>query len=179
MQVKMDDVLIYRDSQVSAQYGTGVVTSVTADEYVILWSGRGLTRYRRSILDGKVQQTFQRLDKESVLPKERRLQLHASKSKAGVPFNENYDRAKLAQLCESLKQTGEPEAIGVAEGLRAELFTKKLVLRGAAKAILSRLAGLCETRSGAACEAARNISTELFFGYVLQKSDFHDPQRER
>jgi hypothetical protein len=98
MAMKMDDVLIYKDSINHVGYGTGVVTSITPDEYTILWSGRGLTRYKRSILDGKVDQIFQRVDKVAGLPKERHLQLRASKSKVGVPFNENYDREKLALL---------------------------------------------------------------------------------
>ena len=179
--MKMDDVLIYKDSQVSMQYGTGVVTSVTSDEYTILWSGRGLTKYRRSILDGKLQQIFQRVDKQSGLPKERRLQLRASKSKTkvAVAFNENYDRTKLESLCEKLKMTGEPKAIDVAEGLKAELFTKKFVLRGTAKAVLGQLAELCDAPRTVAYDEARNISRELFFGYVLQHSDFHEPERER
>ena len=57
------------------------------------------------------------------------------------------------------------------DGLAAELFTKKLALRGAAKNVLLQLAELCGARSGASDEA-QNISRELFFGYVLRKSDF-------
>ncbi len=51
------------------------------------------------------------------------------------------------------------------------MFTKKLALRGAAKNILMQLAELCSVR-GSASDEAQNISKELFFGYVLQKSDF-------
>jgi hypothetical protein len=170
MKMKIDDVLIYKDSQISIRYGTGVVTSITSDEYTILWSGRGLTRYRRAILDDKLEQIFERVDKRAGLPKERHLHLGASRP--GVPFNENYDRAKLELLCEKLKSSGARKAKDVADGLAAELFTKKLALRGAAKAVLLQLAELCSARSSAADEA-RDISKELFFGYVLQKSDFN------
>ncbi|HEY7914505.1 MAG TPA: hypothetical protein VIG62_21515 [Blastocatellia bacterium] len=176
MAIKMDDVLIYKDSKNHTGYGTGVVTSITSDEYTILWSGHGSTRYKRSILDGKLEQVFQRVDKTAGLPKERHLQLGASKSKTGVPFNENYDREKLALLCDKLRSSGGRKAIDVADGLRAELFTKKLVLRGAAKTILCQLAELCDARSSYSDEA-REISKELFFGYVLSKSDFHERER--
>jgi hypothetical protein len=171
MKMKMGDVLAYKDSQISMRYGTGVVNSITSDEYIILWSGRGLTRYKRSILDEKLEQIFQRVDKQASLPKERHLQLGASK--AGVAFNENYDRAKVELLCEKLKLSGARKAKDVADGLSAELFTKKLTLRGAAKSVLLQLAELCHAR-GSACDEARGISRELFFGYVLQKSDFNE-----
>jgi hypothetical protein len=177
MQMKVDDVLTYKDSQTSIRYGTGTVTSITPDEYTILWSGRGSTKYKRSILDGKLEQIFQRIDKRAGLPKERHLQLGASKVR--VAFNENYDRAKLALLCEKLKSSGSSKGKDVAEGLAAELFTKKLALRGAAKAILCQLAELCDTGSSDGCDEARNISKELFFGYVLQKSDFQEPERAK
>jgi len=49
--MKMGDVLAYKNSEVSVRYGTGVVTAITNEEYAILWSGRGLTKYRRAILD--------------------------------------------------------------------------------------------------------------------------------
>lgn len=171
MKMKMGDVLAYKDSRISMRYGTGVVNSITSDEYIILWSGRGLTRYKRSILDEKLEQIFQRVDKQSSLPKERHLQLGASKT--GVAFNENYDRAKVESLCEKLKLSGARKAKDVADGLSAELFTKKLTLRGAAKSVLLQLAELCNAR-GSACDEARGISRELFFGYVLQKSDFNE-----
>jgi len=169
MKIKTGDVLAYKDSQISIRYGTGVVNAITPDEYTILWSGRGTTRYKRSILDEKLEQIFQRVDKEAGLPKERHLQLGASK--VGVAFNENYDRAKLELLCENLKSSGARKAKDVADGLMAELFTKKLALRGTAKAVLLQLAELCNARSNARDEAC-SISKELFFGYVLQKSDF-------
>jgi hypothetical protein len=88
-----------------------------------------------------------------------------------VPFNENYDRAKVALLCEQLKTSGERNAKVIAEGLAAELLTKKLALRGAAKNVLLQLAELCSARSSVSSDA-QNISKELFFGYVLRKSDF-------
>src|ERR1044071_9282615 len=78
MQIKVDDILTYKDSQISVRYGTGTVTSISSDEYTILWSGRGSTKYKRSILDGKLEQIFQRVDKRAGLPKERHLQLGAS-----------------------------------------------------------------------------------------------------
>jgi hypothetical protein len=169
MKMRMGDVITYKDTEVSARYGTGVVAAITNDEYSILWSGRGLTKYRRSILDDRLEQTFERADKESGLPKERHL--HLGTSKVGVAFNENYDRARIKLLCEQLKASGASQAQVVAEGLSAELFTKKLVLRGAAKTVLLQLAELCSPRN-AASDDAQNISKELFFGYVLQKSDF-------
>jgi len=171
MKMKMGDVLNYKDSQVSILYGNGVVTSITSDEYTILWSGRGLTRYKRSILDERVEQVFQRIDKSVGLPKERRLNLGAPKTR--VAFNENFDRARVEMLCGRLKLSGANKAKNVADGLTVEL-TKKIALRGAAKAVLLQLAELCGTRKSAASEEARSISRELFFGYVLQKSDFFE-----
>jgi hypothetical protein len=177
MKMKTDDVLVYKDSQMATRYGTGVVISVTPAEYTILWSGRGLTKYKRSILDGRLEQTFQQIDDRAGFPKERHLQLGTAKVK--VAFNENYDRARLALLCEKLKLSEAGKAKDVADGLAAELFTKRLVLRGQAKAVLSQLAELCETRNSSACDEAQNISKELFFGYVLQKTDFQELERER
>ena len=171
MKMKMGDVLNYKDSQVSILYGNGVVTSITPDEYTILWSGRGLTRYKRSILDGKMEQIFQQVDKSVVLPKERHLNLGAPKSR--VAFNENFDRSRVELLCERLKLSGIHKAKDVADGLATELFTKKIPLRGATKSVLLQLAELCGARKSASCEEARSISRELFFGYVLQKSDFN------
>lgn len=177
MMMKTDDVLVYKDSQMATRYGTGVVTSVTATEYTVLWSGRGLTKYRRAILDGRLEQTFQQVDNQTGFPKERRLQL--GQANVRVAFNENYDRAKLALLCEKLKLSEAHQAKAVADGLAAQLFTKKLAIRGATKALLCQLAELCDTGKSAACDEARNISRALFFGYVLRKSDFQDPQRDR
>ena len=169
--MKMGDVLNYKDSQVSILYGNGVVTSITSDEYTILWSGRGLTRYKRSILDGRMEQIFHQVDKSVALPKERHLNLGAPKSK--VAFNENFDRSRVEMLCGRLKLSGTHKAKDVADGLATELFTKKIPLRGATKAVLLELAELCGARKSASCEEARSISRELFFGYVLQKSDFN------
>jgi hypothetical protein len=176
MKMKMGDVLVYKDSENSARYGTGVIMSITNEEYSILWSGRGLTKYRRAILDDKLEQIFQRGEKQTGLPKERHLHLGASK--IGVAFNENYDRTKVEALCEQLKTSGARKAKDVADGLAAELFTKKLALRGAAKNVLLQLAELCGARSGASDEA-QNISRELFFGYVLRKSDFATVEVEK
>ena len=176
MKMKTGDVLVYKDSEMSVRYGTGVITAITNEEYAILWSGRGLTKYRRSILDDKLEQIFQRGEKQTGLPKERHLHLGASK--IGVAFNENYDRAKVEVLCEQLKTSGARKAKDVADGLAAELFTKKLALRGAAKNVLLQLAEVCSTRSGASDEA-QNISKELFFGYVLRKSDFAAVETEK
>src|ERR1044071_1288254 len=155
MKIKTDDVLVYKDSQIAARYGTGVVTTVTPTEYTILWSGRGLTRYKRVILDGRLEQTLQQVDDRAGLPKERQLQLGQVKVK--VTFNENYDRAKLALLCEKLKLSAARRAKDVADGLTAQLFTKKLALSGAAKAVLWQLAELCDTGKASACDEARNI----------------------
>lgn len=176
MKLKTDDVLTYKNDQLSSRYGTGVVTSITADEYAILWSGRGLTRYKRAILDRKLDELFQRAEKDAGLPKARHL--HLGGTKAGIPFNENYDRAKIALLCESLKQSGARKAKGVADLLAAELVTKKLTARGAAKEVLLQLADLCHSQ-GSASDEAQNISRELFFGYVLQKSDFKALEGEK
>ncbi len=169
MKVKTGDVLTYRASENSTRYGTGVVTSITPEEYFILWSGRGLTKYRRAILDDRLDQIFQRSEKEKSLPKERHLKLGGAK--ATVTFNDNYDRAKVELLCAELRASGARKAKDVADGLAVELFTKKLALRGAAKNVLFQLAELCNARSSAS-DGAQNISKELFFGYVLRKSDF-------
>jgi hypothetical protein len=177
MKMKIGDVLIYRDCGVSVRYGTGVVTSITPDEYTILWSGRGLTRYRRSILDERTEEVFERVERGAGLPKERHL--HLSSSKSAVPFNENYDRAKVELLCEKMKTSGLVNARDVADGLTAELFTKKWALRGTARAVLKQLADLCNTRNSPACDEARSISKELFFGYVIQKSDFSEVGAEK
>lgn len=173
MKMKIGDALVYNDSHISPRYGTGVVTEITPTEYAILWSGRGLTRYRRSILEEKLAQVFRRADKPGGLPKQRHLQLGASK--IGVAFNENYDRAKIEKLCERLKMSGMHQAKTVATGLTTELFTKRNALREAAKTALWQLAELCSARDCAVCDEARSISRELFFGYVLQESDFIKP----
>lgn len=175
--MKTDDVLVYKDSHLAARYGTGIVTSVTPAEYTILWSGRGLTKYKRSILDGRLEETFQQVDNQEGFPKERQLQLGAAKVR--VAFNENYDRAKLALLCEKLKLSEASRAKDVADGLTAKLFTKKLVLGVATKTVLCQLAELCDAGKSSVCDEARDISRELFFGYVLQKTDFQVLERDR
>jgi hypothetical protein len=169
MKIKMNDVLMFKDSQNSARYGTGVVTSVSHEVYTILWSGRGLTKYKRSILDGKLAELFQLVDIQAELPKERHLKLGAAK--ASISFNENYDREKVASLCAKLKISGAQKAKDVADGLVAKLLKKKFTLREPTRAMLCELAQLCDTRS-VASDDAQHISKELFFGYVLRQSDF-------
>jgi len=169
MKIKVDDVLTYKDSQTSKRYGTGVVMSVTTAEYTILWSGRGLAKYKRAILDGRLDQVFQKVNQQTALPKERHLRLGSSK--VSVAFNENFDRAKVESLCNQLKLSGERKSKAIADGVRAEFLAKKLPLRGAAQSVLLQLAELCGSRGSAHPEAC-SISRELFFGYVLQKTDF-------
>jgi hypothetical protein len=169
MKIKMNDVLMFMDSQNSARYGTGVVSSVTHEECIILWSGRGLTKYKRSILDGKLADLFQLVDIQADLPRARQLKLGAAK--ASVSFNENYDREKVVSLCAKLKLSGAQKAKDVADGVVAKLLKKKFTLREQTRAMLCQLAQLCDTRS-AASDDAQHISKELFFGYVLRESDF-------
>lgn len=175
MKLKTDDVLIYKDAQATLRYGKGVVTAITSDEYAILWSGRGLTRYKRAILDQKLDDVFEKAEKGSELPKAKHL--HLGGSKAGIPFNENYDRAKIASMCEQMKKSGARKAGDVADTLIGELVTKKLASREAIKTVLLQLTDLCHSRNSMSGEA-QNISRELFFGYVLQKSDFKEAERE-
>jgi hypothetical protein len=172
MKMKMDDVLIYKDLQNSQRYGKGVVTAVTHEEYTILWAGRGLTKYKRSFIDGKIAQIFQLVDDQEGLPKERRLKL--GPSQMNISFNENYDRAKILALCQQLTLSGAQSAKAVADALATDLFTRKFAVRGKAKAVLCKLAELCDSQSPEACDEARHISKELFFGYVLQKADFQE-----
>ena len=174
MKLKMGDIFSYRDTQISSRYGTGVVTSITPDECTILWSIRGLTRYRRSILDEKLEQIFQRVEEGTDLPKERHLRLGGARGE--VAFNENYDRERVKLLCERLRLTGARKAKDVADGLAADLITKNLPLQRTAIAVLLKLAELCAARSSS-CDEARDISRELFFGYVLQESDFNRVRR--
>jgi len=136
-----------------------------------------LTRYKRAILDGRLEQTFRQVDDRAGFPKQRDLQL--DQAKVRVAFNENYDRAKLALLCEKLTLSQERRAKEEADSLTAQMFTKKLALSGAAKAVLCQQAELCDVGKSSPCQEDRNISRELFFGYVLQKSDFqeHGPHR--
>jgi hypothetical protein len=169
MKMKIGDVLVYRDSELSGSYGTGVVISVFPEEYAILWSGRGLTKYRRAILDKRIDDVFQRVEGSGGVPKERQLNLGTAKT--AVAFNENYSRSKLELLCEKLKLSDASGAKDVADGLTAEFFTKKLALRGGTKVVLRQLAELCAASNKASSDA-REISKELFFGYVIQRSDF-------
>jgi hypothetical protein len=171
MKVKMGDVLAYKDSQISTRYGKGVVTSISPEEYSILWTGRGLVRYKRAILDDQLEEVFQPVENDENLPRQRYLQLGSSKP--GIPFNEHYDRSRVESLCEKLKLSGARKARDVAQGLAAEVLAKKLASRGSAKGVLRQLAELCAGNSSVR-DAAQNISGELFFGYVLQRSDFGD-----
>lgn len=93
-------------------------------------------------------------------------------SKTGIRFNENYDRARVESLCEKLRLPPLCKAKDVAYGLTADLLTRRFALSGAVKTVLLQLAELCSTSNFAASDEARNISRELFFGYVLRKSDF-------
>src|SRR5438045_9644450 len=128
MKLKTDDILIYKDWKIARRYGTGIVTSLTPNEYARLWSGRGLTKYKRSILDDRLEQTFQPVADQAGFPKERHLQL--GEAKVRVTFNENYDRARLALLCEKLRLSAVRKEQDVADGLATQLFTTKLALRG-------------------------------------------------
>ena len=176
MKIKIDDVLTYKDSQDSKRYGTGVVMSVDTDEYSILWSGRGLARYKRSILDERLEQVFEQVDKRAGLPKERYLRLGPSNVK--VAFNVNFDREKVKSLCDKLKLSEAHKSKDTADGVAAEFLARKLPLRGTAKTVLLQLAELCGTR-GSDHNAACGISKELFFGYVLQKADFYELERHK
>jgi hypothetical protein len=173
MRIKIGNSIAYKDPEISTLYGIGVVMSVTDAEYTILWAQRGSKKYKRSILDEKLADIFQPEDRESDLPKERHLLLGSSKE--GISFNENYDRAKVKLLCEELEKSETRNAKLVAKGLNGQLFTKKLALRTATKAVLLQLARLCRSQASAA-DTARQISHELFFGYVLQESDFEKPE---
>ena len=173
MKIKVGHAITYRDPETSVLYGSGLVTSITESEYTILWAGRGSKRYRRAILDEKLDVVFQRDEKRVDAAKEKQLQLGASKE--GISFNEDYDRAKVKELCESLLNSKTPSAKSVADGLAGSLFTRKLALRAPVKTVLLQLAELCGNRkSNDAADAARQISQELFFGYVIQKSDFSE-----
>jgi hypothetical protein len=174
MKIKKGSTVSYKDPEISKLYGVGVVTEVTDAEYTILWAQRGSKKYKRSILDQKLADIFQPYESDKELPKER--QLHLGATTAGIPFNEHYDRAKVTLLCEELSLSESQDAKAVAEGLKKQLFTKNLALRATTKVTLLRLAELCGTKTVKASEPARQISEELFFGYVLQESDFAKPE---
>ncbi|MEW6131346.1 MAG: hypothetical protein AB1757_30235 [Acidobacteriota bacterium] len=173
--MKIGNSIVYKDPVMSGIYGIGVVMSVTDAEYTILWAQRGSKKYKRSILDEKLDDIFQREDREQTLPQERLLQLGASKD--GVSFNENYDRDKVQLLCEELIKSEALIAKKVAKGLNSQLFTKKLTLRTATKTVLLQLAQLCRSHKLSLSDTARQISQELFFGYILQESDFDEPEK--
>ncbi len=173
MKIKIGHSIAYKDPEIALLYGVGIVTSVTDVEYTILWAQRGPKKYKRSILDEKLADIFQREERDLGLPKERHLQLGSSKD--GVSFNENYDRAKVKLLCEELERSQTRNAKVIAKGLNEQLFTKKLALRTTTKAVLLHLARLCRTHSSVS-DTARQISQELFFGYILQESDFDQPE---
>jgi hypothetical protein len=171
MRIKVGNNIEYKNPKVSILYGVGVVASITDKEYTILWALRGPTKYRRSILDQRLADVFRQEEDREDLPRERLIRLGAAK--AAISFNENYDRAKVSSLCEALKGSRSQKAKNVADGLTGVAFTNKVALRPATKAVLRQLAMLCgDKNSDAVAEAARNISRELFFGYVIQNSDF-------
>ena len=170
MKIKKGDRVTYKDPDIAKLYGIGVVMGMTDAEYTILWAQRGLKKYKRSVLDQKLADVFQSEGSEGTIPRERCLQLGAAR--AGVPFNEHYDRSRVESLCGELATSGSQIAREVAEGLSKQMFTKNLALRATAKVTLQRLAELCGEQRLGASEPARQISQELFFGYVLQESDF-------
>jgi len=171
MKIRTGNTLAYKDPQTSIRYGVGVVMSVTDSEYTILWSLRGTRRYRRSILDHRLDDIFQRERDRDDLPKEKMLQLGAPKSP--VSFNENYDRERVKSLCENLKKTRAESAKKVADALVAEMLSDKVAMRAATKTALRQLAELCNSQKpGDTSDLARQISRELFFGYILQDTDF-------
>src|SRR5260370_966787 len=174
MKIKVDDTVAHKDSQMCAVHGVGIVVSVTDAEYTILWARRGSKRYKRSILDGKLADIFQREGERTDLPREKRLKLGTSTNP--VSFNENYDREKVGLLCETLKTSRARNAKQVVDGLADTLATKKVAQRAAAKSILWHLAELCsKEKLTDATDTARLISQELFFGYVIQATDFDQP----
>ena len=171
MKIKVDDTIAYKDSQMSTVHGVGIVVSVTDTEYTILWARRGSKRYKRSILDQKLADVFQREGERADLPRAKRLRLGTTTNP--LSFNENYDRQKVGVLCEALKTSGAQSALNVVDGLADILQTKKAGRRAAAKSVLWNLAELCNReKSNDAADTARQISQELFFGYVIQESDF-------
>ncbi|HKY03574.1 MAG TPA: hypothetical protein VJQ56_01725 [Blastocatellia bacterium] len=171
MKIKTGNMIAYKDPDTSNMYGIGVVTTVTEVEYTILWARRGARRYKRAILDQKLDDVFQREDKMSDLPKEKHLLLGTSK--IGIPFNENYDRLKVKTLCATLLESKAAHAKDLVGGLTGKMFTNKLAMRAATRTVLQQLAELCSNSKHAeASNTARQISQELFFGYIIQKSDF-------
>jgi hypothetical protein len=175
VKVKIDDTVAYRDPQTSVLHGVGIVVSVTESEYTILWALRGSKRYKRSILDQRLWEVFQVEGGRKDLPKEKRLRLGTTTN--AVSFNENYNQEKVGLLCDTLKTSRARSAKHVVDGLAGLLVTKKVAQQAAAKATLKHLAELCSREKPSdASDAARQISQELFFGYVIQESDFDQPQ---
>jgi len=175
MRVKVDDKVAYRDPQTATLHGIGVVVSVTEAEYTILWARRGSKRYKRSILDQKLWEIFQPEGNRTELPRERRLRLGRSTNL--VSFNENYDQEKVQLLCDTLRTSKARSAKYVVDGLAAMLVTKKAAQRTAAQKVFRQLAELCSRdKETDATDSARQISQEMFFGYVIQESDFDQLQ---
>jgi hypothetical protein len=174
MKIKVDDNIAHKDSEQLAMHGIGIVVGVTDTEYTILWARRGSKRYKRSILDQKLAEIFQREGERADLPREKRLRLGTSTNP--VSFNENYDQEKVKLLCEMLKTSRARSAKHVVDGLADTLVTKKVAQKAAAKSLFWHLAELCSREKLTdATDAARQISQELFFGYVIRETDFDQP----
>src|SRR5215467_5150769 len=105
MKIEVGRTITYNDNDTAARYGTGVVVAVTDSEYTILWARRGPTKYRRSIVDQKLWETFRQEAQTENAPKERHV--HLGPSKRVVVLNENYNRDRLAELCGRLKESSE------------------------------------------------------------------------
>ena len=170
MKIEVGRTITHNDSDAAARYGTGIVMSVSDIEYVILWAKRGPTKYRRSVLDQQLAEVFRQDSPSEAAPKERHM--HLGPSKQVVVFNENYDRARIASLCASLGESTVSGAKETAEALTAEFTARKFTLRPASKKVLKRLADLCVPTAAGGPDEAREISKELFFGHVIQKTDF-------
>ncbi|PYP88651.1 MAG: hypothetical protein DMF61_05560 [Blastocatellia bacterium AA13] len=172
MKIEVGRTITYNDTDAAAKYGTGVVMSVTENEYTILWARRGPTKYRRSIVDQQLSEVFKQEGGASEgAPKERHI--HLGPSKQVIALNENYDRDRLALLCANLEGSGVEGAVEVAKGIAAEFTSRKFTLRPGSKKVLKALADLCtSTAPGASVAEACEISRELFFGRIIQKSDF-------
>ena len=170
MKIEVGRTITHNDSDTAARYGVGVVMSVTEAEYTILWARRGPTKYRRSIVDQKLSEVFRPEAQPDSAPKERHV--HLGPSKIVVVLNENYNRERLSALCAMLEASDVSGAREVAEGLTAEFTARKFTLRPASKKVLKRLADLCAPTANGGPDEAREISKELFFGHVIQKTDF-------
>src|SRR5260370_25307452 len=169
MKSAIGNSITYKDPEAAVHHVIGVVKSITELEYTILWSRRGSKRYRRSVLDQRLDVVFQWEDKQASAHKEGYLRLGAVK--AGISFNEAYDRAKVQSLCEAIQSSGTPGATDLVKGLTKEMLGTSFEMRAATKAVLRGLAEFCGGQTETA-QLARQISQELFFGYVIQGSDF-------